>query len=83
MLSSNGFISLKALIWLDLLMMAITWLGFVSATSENATDKCFLLRKYTPLLDISNLPDNVRYKVNTVAFATFEDNTHKHAIFVG
>ena len=55
MLGSNGSIDLKALILLDLLMMAITggWfvitgLGFVSATSENATDKCVLLRKYTP-----------------------------------
>ena len=55
MLNSNGSISLKALILLDLLMMAITggWfvitgLGFVSATSENATDRCVLLRKYAP-----------------------------------
>ena len=55
MLNSNGSISLKALILLDLLMMAITggWfvitgLGFVSATSDNATDRCVLLRKYAP-----------------------------------
>ena len=54
-LNSNGSINLKALILLDLLMMAITggWfvitgLGFVSATSENATDRCVLLRKYAP-----------------------------------
>ena len=55
LLSSNGSIGLKALILLDLLMMAITggWfvitgLGFVSATSDNAIDKCVLLRKYAP-----------------------------------
>ena len=55
MLGYNGSISLKALILLDLLMMAITGgfivitgLGFVSATSENATDRCVLLRKYAP-----------------------------------
>ena len=58
LLNSNGFIGsidLKALILLDLLIMAITggWfvitgMGFVSATSENATDRCVLLRKYTP-----------------------------------
>ena len=53
----------------------VTLLGFVSATSEKATDRCVPLRKYAPLLDISNLPDNDYYKVNTVAFATFEDNT--------
>ena len=48
-------INLKALILLDLLIMAITGglivitgLGFVSATSENATDRCVLLRKYAP-----------------------------------
>ena len=55
LLNSNGSIGLKALILLDLLMMAITGglivstgLGFVSATSENATDRCVLLRKYAP-----------------------------------
>ena len=55
LLGSNGSMDLKALILLDLLMMAITGglivitgLGFVSATSDNATDRCFLLRKYTP-----------------------------------
>ena len=55
LLNSNSLISLKALILLDLLMMAITggWfvmtgLGFVSATSDNATDRCVLLRKYAP-----------------------------------
>ena len=55
LLGSNGSINLKALILLDLLMMAITggWfvitgLGFVSATSEKATDRCVLLRKYAP-----------------------------------
>ena len=55
MLGYNESIGLKALILLDLLMMAITggWfvitgLGFVSATSENATDRCVLLRKYAP-----------------------------------
>lgn len=58
LLSSNGSIEsidLKALILLDLLMMAITgvWfvitgLGFVSATSDNATDRCVLLQKYAP-----------------------------------
>ena len=53
--SSIDSINLKALILLDLLMMAITggWfvitgLGFVSATSEKATDRCVLLRKYAP-----------------------------------
>ena len=52
LLNSNCSINLKALI---LLMMAITdgWfvitgLGFVSATSDNATDRCVLLRKYAP-----------------------------------
>ena len=89
-LSSNGSIGLKALILLDSLISAITggWfvitgLGFVSATSEKATDGCVLLRKYAPRLNISNLPDNDYYKVNTVAFATFEDDTYKHTIFVG
>ena len=55
LLASDGSIDLKALILLDLLMMAITggWfvitgLGFVSATSDNATDRCVLLRKYAP-----------------------------------
>ena len=55
MFGFNGSIGLKALILLDLLMMAITggWfvitgLGFVSATSDNATDRCVLLRKYAP-----------------------------------
>ena len=55
LLNSNGSIGLKALILLDLSIVAITgwWfvitgLGFVSATSENATDRCVLLRKYTP-----------------------------------
>ena len=56
--NSNGSIdsiNLKALILLALLIAAITsgWfvitgLGFVSATSENATDRCVLLRKYAP-----------------------------------
>ena len=55
MLGFNGSIDLKALILLDLLIMAITggWfvitgLGFVSATSDNATDRYVLLRKYAP-----------------------------------
>ena len=55
LLNSNGSIGLKALILLDLLMMRITggWfviteMGFVSATSDNATDRCVLLRKYAP-----------------------------------
>ena len=55
LLNSNGSIDLKALILLDLLIMAITggWfviteIGFVSATSENATERCVLLRKYAP-----------------------------------
>ena len=58
LLHSNGSIdsiNLKALILLDLLIAAITGgfivitgLGFVSATSENATDRCVLLRKYAP-----------------------------------
>ena len=55
MLGYNESIGLKALILLDLLIVAITggWfvitgLGFVSATSENATDRCVLLRKYAP-----------------------------------
>lgn len=52
-------------------LIVITGLGFVSATSENATDRCVLLRKYAPLLNISNLPNNAHYYVNTVAFATF------------
>ena len=53
--SSIGSINLKTLILLDLLIAAITGgfivitgLGFVSATSENATDQCVLLRKYAP-----------------------------------
>ena len=53
LLNFNGSINLKALILLDLLIMAITggWfvitgIGFVSATSEKATDRCVLLRKY-------------------------------------
>lgn len=59
LLNSNGSINsinLKALILLDLLIMAITGglvviteIGFVSATSENATDRCVLLRKYAPV----------------------------------
>ena len=55
LLNSNGSINLKALILLDLLIAAITggWfvitgIGFVSSTSENATDRCVLLRKYAP-----------------------------------
>ena len=55
LLNSNGSIDLKALILLDLLIVAITggWfvitgLGFVSATSEKAADRCVLLRKYAP-----------------------------------
>ena len=55
MLGSNGSIGLKALILLDLLIAAITGgfivitgLGFVSATSNNAADRCVLLRKYAP-----------------------------------
>ena len=55
LLGSIVSINLKALILLDLLIAAITsgfivitGLGFVSATSENATDRCVLLRKYTP-----------------------------------
>ena len=58
LLGSNGSIdsiNLKALILLDLLIMAITGglivitgIGFVSATSENAADRCVLLRKYAP-----------------------------------
>ena len=55
LLGSNISIDLKALILLDLLIAAITggWfvitgLGFVSATSEKATDRCVLLRKYAP-----------------------------------
>ena len=55
LLNSNGSINLFGLILLDLLIMAITggWfviteIGFVSATSENATDRCVLLRKYAP-----------------------------------
>ena len=55
LLGSNGSIVLKALILLDLLMIAIaggliviTGIGFVSATSDNATDRCVLLRKYAP-----------------------------------
>ena len=55
LLNPNSSLVLKALILLDLLIVVITggWvvitgLGFVSATSENATDKCVLLRKYAP-----------------------------------
>lgn len=51
LLDSNGSISsinLKALILLDLLIMTITGLGFVSATSDNATDRCILLRFPAP-----------------------------------
>ena len=58
LLNSNGSINsinLKALILLDLLIAAITggWfvitgLGFVSATSDNATDRYVLIRKYAP-----------------------------------
>ena len=39
--------------------------------------------KVRPRLNTSNLPNNDYYKVNTVAFATFQDNTYKHVIFVG
>lgn len=59
LLNSNGSIdsiNLKALILLDLLIVRITnvWLvitgmGFVSATSDNATDRRVLLRKYAPV----------------------------------
>ena len=59
LLNFNGSIdsiNLKALILLDLLIVRITnvWLvitgmGFVSATSDNATDRCVLLRKYAPV----------------------------------
>ena len=55
LLGFNGSINLKALILLDLLIAAITggWfvitgLGFVSATSDNATDRCVLLRFPAP-----------------------------------
>ena len=55
LLNSNSSINLKALILLDLLRMGITsglivitGLGFVSATSDNATDRYVLLRKYAP-----------------------------------
>ena len=55
MLGSIDSINLKALILLDLLIAAITGglvvitgIGFVSATSENATDRRVLLRKYAP-----------------------------------
>ena len=58
LLNFNGSIdsiNLKALILLDLLIAVITngWfvitgVGFVSATSDNATGKCVLLRKYAP-----------------------------------
>ena len=55
LLNSNGSIDLKALILLDLLIAVITngWfvitgVGFVSATSDNATDRRVLLRKYAP-----------------------------------
>ena len=52
LLNSNGYINsinLKALILLDLLIMAITGGLVVSATSENAADRCVLLRKYAPV----------------------------------
>ena len=55
LLGSNGSINLKALILLDLLIavttngwFVITGVGFVSATSDNATDRRVLLRKYAP-----------------------------------
>ena len=55
LLNSNGSINLKALILLDLLIAAITGglvvitgMGFVSATSEKATDRRVLLQKYAP-----------------------------------
>ena len=55
LLNSNGSIdsiNLKALILLDLLivgeLIVITGLGFVSATSEKATDRCGLLRFLAP-----------------------------------
>ena len=48
LLGSNISIVLKALILLDLLIAVITNGWFVSATSENATDRCVLLRKYAP-----------------------------------
>ena len=55
LLAFNESIGLKALILLDLSIVAITggWfvitgLGFVSATSKKATDRCVLLRKYAP-----------------------------------
>ena len=55
LLNSNGSIDLKALILLDLLIAVITggWfvitgVGFVSATSDNATDRCVLLRFPAP-----------------------------------
>ena len=48
LLASNESIDLKALILLDLLIAAITGGFIVSATSENATDRCVLLRKYAP-----------------------------------
>ena len=55
LLGSNGSIdsiNLKALILLIAAItdgwFVITGMGFVSATSDNATDRCVLLRKYTP-----------------------------------
>ena len=55
LLNSNGSIdsiNLKALILLIAAitggLIVITGLGFVSATSDNATDRCVLLRKYAP-----------------------------------
>ena len=55
MFGSNISIDLKALILLDFLIVAITGglivitgLGFVSATSDNAIDKCVLLRFPAP-----------------------------------
>ena len=52
LLGSNGSIdsiNLKALILLDLLIAVITNGWFVSATSDNATDRRVLLRKYAPV----------------------------------
>ena len=51
LLNFNGSIdsiNLKALILLDLLIVRITNVWLVSATSDNATDRCVLLRKYAP-----------------------------------
>nr|DAO69383.1 MAG TPA: hypothetical protein [Caudoviricetes sp.] len=64
LLSSNGFISLKALILLDLLMMAILWrlqvFGLLVLQAKTQLTGAFCSDSQ-PLLDISNLPDNVRY----------------------